>query len=149
MVRYMKISVEEQIALRSKAKSDLNRLETVMSNEQIMDLLDRYKNKFNLCESTYKVVLAEHQFKTKGRMPAQLKLDMTQAPFAMVFAGYKIDRDLLNRLFGAKCDRGRTAKKLRDAVTHNLEQKAIDEIEARQSELFSDMDAFLEIIRSS
>ena len=68
---------------------------------------------------------------------------------AMAFAGYNIDRDLLNRLFGAKCDRGRTAKKLRDAVTHNLEQKAIDEIVSRQSELFADMDEFLEIIRAA
>ena len=67
----------------------------------------------------------------------------------MTFAGYDIDRDLLNRLFGAKCDRGRTAKKLRDAITHNLEQKAIEEIESRQAELFSDMDSFLEIIRAA
>ncbi len=145
----MKISVDEQIALRGRAKSELDRLETIMNNRQIMELLDRFKNKFNLCESTYKVVLAEHQVKTKGRLPSQLKLDMTQAPFAMAFAGYIIDRDLLNRLFGAKCDRGRTAKKLRDAVTHNLEQKAIDEIVSRQSELFADMDEFLELIRAA
>ena len=144
----MKISVDEQIALRGRAKSELNRLETIMNNRQIMELLDRFKNKFNLCESTYKVVLAEHQL-IKGKPSSQLKLDMTQAPFAMAFAGYSIDRDLLNRLFGAKCDRGRTAKKLRDAVTHNLEQKAIDEIESRQSELFADMDEFLEIIRAA
>ena len=145
----MKISADEQLDLRNRAKVELERLETVMKNEQIMELLDRYKNKFNLCESTYKVVLAEHQLKTKGKLPSQLKLEMTQVPFAMAFAGYNIDRDLLNRLFGAKCDRGRTAKKLRDAVTHNLEQKAIDEIVSRQSELFADMDEFLEIIRAA
>ena len=40
-------------------------------------------------------------------------------------------------------------KNLRDAVTHNLEQKAIDEIVSRQSELFADMDEFLEIIRAA
>ena len=107
----MKISADEQLDLRNRAKVELERLETVMKNEQIMELLDRYKNKFNLCESTYKVVLAEHQLKTKGKLPSQLKLEMTQVPFAMAFAGYNIDRDLLNRLFGAKCDRGRTAKK--------------------------------------
>ncbi len=145
----MKISTDEQTDLRSRAKIELERLEAVMNNEQIMVLLDRYKNKFNLCESTYKVILAEHQLKTKGKTPSQFKLDMKQAPFAMAFAGYNFDRDLLNRLFGAKCDGGRTAKKLRDAVTHNLEQKAIDEIESRQLELFADMDAFLDIIRAA
>lgn len=145
----MKLSMGEQKELRNKAKAELEHLEDIMNNEQIMQLLDKYKNKFNLCESTYKVVLTEHQLKTKGKKPLQLKLLMTQAPFAMAFAGYNIDRDLLNRLFGAKCDKGRTAKKLRDAVTHNLEQAAIDEIEARQSELFADMDAFLDIIRAA
>ena len=95
----MKISADEQLDLRNRAKVELERLETVMKNEQIMELLDRYKNKFNLCESTYKVVLAEHQLKTKGKLPSQLKLEMTQVPFAMAFAGYNIDRDLLNRLF--------------------------------------------------
>ena len=145
----MKISEKEKTELRDRAKSELERLEAIMNNAQIMELLDRYKNEFNLCESTYKVVLAEHQLRTKGKVPAQLKLNMSQVPFAMMFAGYDIDRDLLNRLFGAKCDRGRTAKKLRDAITHNLEQKAIEEIESRQSELFADMDAFLEIIRAA
>ena len=145
----MKISIDEQAELRARAKKELDRLEEVMNDKQIMQLLDKYKNKFNLCESTYKVVLAEHQLKTKGKQPTQLKLQMTQVPFAMAFAGYNIDRDLLNRLFGAKCDKGRTAKKLRDAVTHNLEQAAIAEIEARQSELFADMDTFLEIIRAA
>lgn len=143
----MKISVDEQTDLRNKAKAELERLEMVMNDEQIMELLDKFKNKFNLCESTYKIVLAEHQLKRKGKIPSFLKLEMTQAPYVMSFAGYNIDRDLLKRLFGSKCNRGRTAKKLRDAVTHGLEQKAIDEIESRQSELFDDMDEFLEIIR--
>ena len=145
----MKISINEQAELRARAKKELERLEEIMNNKQIMQLLDKYKNRFNLCESTYKVVLAEHQLKTKGETSSQLKLLMTQAPFAMAFAGYNIDRDLLNRLFGAKCNKGRTAKKLRDAITHNLEPTAIDEIEARQSELFADMDAFLDIIRAA
>lgn len=145
----MKINKVEQTALRNKAKLELERLETVMNNEEIIELLDRFKNRFNLCESTYKVVLAEHQLKTKGKIPSQLKLNMTQVPFAMSFAGYNIDKELLNRLFGSKCDKGKTAKKLRDAVTHNLDQKAIEEIQSRQSELFADMDTFLEIIRSA
>ena len=145
----MKITTDEQFELRNKAKSELERLETVMSDVAVMQLLDCYKNKFKLCESAYKVILKEHQLKTKGKVPNHLKIDMTQAPFAMAFAGYNIERDLLNRLFGAKCENGRTAKKLRDAITHSFEQKAIDEIQARQNELFSDMNTFLEIIRAA
>lgn len=145
----MKITDEQKDLLRKETKAELERLEKIMEKEETVQLLDRYKNIFNLCESTYKVVLKEHQMKIKGKVPNHLKIDMTQAPFAMAFAGYNIERDLLNRLFGAKCENGRTAKKLRDAVTHNLEEKAIEEIQRRQEELFADMHRFLEIIRAA
>ena len=145
----MKITEEEQTKLRSQAKKELERLEKIISDEETTELLDRYKNKFNLCESVYKVVLREHQMKTKGEVPIHLKITMTQVPYAMIFAGYDIDKELLNRLFGAKCNEGQTAKKLRDAVTHGLDQKAINEIKIRQNQLFNDMDLFLKIIKAA
>ena len=44
---------------------------------------------------------------------------------------------------------GQTAKKLREAVTHGLNQRAIDEIKARECELFNDMNSFLEMIKAA
>lgn len=41
-----------------------------------------------------------------------------------------------------------TAKKLRDAVTHGVDQKAVDEITARNAELIGYMDTFLDIIKT-
>ncbi len=83
------------------------------------------------------MVLHEHQIRTKGKIQGQLKLDMRQVPYAMQFAGYMIDKNLLNRLFGAENTKGkRSAKKLRDAVTHGVEQAAVDEIQTRQEKLF-------------
>lgn len=145
----MNITEEEKIELRNRAKVEMERLEKILSDKETAELLDRYKNRFNLCESVYKVVLREHQIKTKGKAPTYLKINMTQAPYAMAFAGYDIDRELLNRLFGAKCVEGQTAKKLRDAVTHGLNQRAIDEIKARECELFNDMNSFLEMIKAA
>lgn len=143
------ISAEEQMELRNKAKQELERLERITNDGQIVELLDEFKNKFNICETTYKVVLREHQKNKTGKVPSHLKLIMTQVPFAMAFAGYSVDRDLLNRLFGSKCARGTTVKKLRDAITHGIDSKAVDEIIRRQNDLFADMDAFLRIIRSA
>ncbi len=73
---------------------------------------------------------------------------MTQAPYALEYAGYDFDKDLLTHLFGSEEKVGsRTVKKLRDALTHSLNQKAIDELLSREDELHGYMDQFLSKIR--
>ncbi len=47
------ITAEEQLALRNKAKAELQRLETVDA-----DLANRFKAKFGVCEIVYKVIPA-------------------------------------------------------------------------------------------
>ena len=62
-----KITEQEQINLRQQALDELNRLEIILQEVETRELLDKYKNRFNLCESAYKVVLHEHQIRTKAR----------------------------------------------------------------------------------
>ena len=142
-----KITEQEKIQLRANAKTEVERLENILGNAQTVQLLNVFKNKFNICETAYKVILAEHQ-RRKGKDPNNLKLYMTQVPHALAFAGYNFEKELLNDLFGANSTKGMTAKKLRDAVTHGVDQKAVDEITARNAELIGYMDTFLDIIKT-
>lgn len=97
-----KISPEQQKSIRNRAKSELRRLETIQANSETIELLNAFKNRFNVCESVYKVVLREHQ-KNKGKKHLGfLNVTMQQVPYALEFAGYVFDRELLNELFGAK-----------------------------------------------
>ena len=73
---------------------------------------------------------------------------MKQVPHALNFAGYNFDKELLNDLFGAQSSKGKTVKKLRDAVTHSIDQKAVNEIMARNEELFTYMNTFINVIKS-
>ena len=143
-----KFSEQEQKKLRNRAKSKLEELEKLLSDAETVKLLDSFKNKFNICETVYKVVLEQHQNSSKKADTGYLKVDMRQVPHALKFAGYSFDKTLLNELFGAKGANGKTAKKLRDAVTHGIDPKAIEEIKRRQAELFGYMDTFLETIRT-
>ena len=143
----IKITEQEKIQLRANAKTEVERLENILGNTQTVQLLDAFKNKFNICETAYKVILAEHQ-RRKGNDPNHLKLYMTQVPHALSFAGYNFDRELLNDLFGSTSAKGTTAKKLRDAVTHSIDQKAVNEIMARNEELFTYMNTFINVIKS-
>lgn len=143
-----KISEQEKQVLRNNAKAELERLEACMSDQSTVQILDTFKNRFNICETVYKVILEEHQ-KRKGKPTTNfLKVDMTQVPHALNFAGYAFDRTLLNELFGASSQKGKTVKKLRDETTHGINDKAVKEIIARKDELFSYMDEFLTGIRS-
>ena len=143
----IKITEQEKIQLRANAKTEVERLENLLNNDETLRLLDSFKNKFNICESAYKIVLAEHQ-RRKGNNSERLLLDMKQVPHALNFAGYNFDKELLNDLFGAQSSKGKTAKKLRDAVTHSIDQKAVNEIMARNEELFTYMNTFINVIKS-
>lgn len=143
-----KITEQEKVALRNNAKIELERMEAYLTDQSTVCLLDSFKNKFNICETVYKVILAEHQ-KRKGKQVATfLKVDMTQVPYALNFAGYNFERTLLNELFGASSSKGKTVKKLWDETTHGINEKAVAEIIARKDELFVYMDMFLTGIRS-
>lgn len=145
-----KITEEEKKKLRDSAKAELERLEAIYSDEEVTKLLDDFREKYNLCESVYKVILAEHQ-KVKGHKETDyLKVTMQQVPHALKFAGYGFDKALLTEIFGAKSQKGKTVhtvKKLRDAVTHSIDSDAVQEITDRKEELFGYMDAFLSGIR--
>lgn len=143
-----KISPQEQKILRNNAKAELERMEACLMDQNTVQLLDAFKSKFNICETVYKVIFAEHQKRKRKDVNGYLKVDMTQVPHALNFAGYSFEKTDLNELFGASSKKGTTVKKLRDSVTHGINQKAVNEIIARKEELFGYMDSFLSVIRT-
>lgn len=143
-----KISEQEKRILRNNAKIELERLEAYLTDQNTVELLDSFKNKFNICETVYKVILAEHQRRKGKPDTTYLKVYMTQVPHALSFAGYTFERTLLNELFGASSKKGKTVKILRDETTHGINEKALTEIISRKDELFGYMDEFLMGIRS-
>ena len=143
-----KLTIEEQLILRNKAKAEYERLVELYSDEKTMIKIEDFKNKFAMCESIYKVILEEHQYRKTGRHFDRLKILMTQVPYALTYAGYDFDTVLLAKLFGAENHVGRrSVKKLRDALTHGAKQSAIQELEIRNDELHQYMDSFLDKIR--
>lgn len=74
---------------------------------------------------------------------------MTQVPFVLKFAGYDVDKNLLKEIFGSSGSKRVTAKSLRNAVTHGIDEKAVKQIADRKDELFGYMDEFLNLIKSS
>lgn len=145
------LTSEDKFQLRKKAKMEIERMEKFFNDIETLRLLDLFKNMFNICESAYKVTLLEHQ-KAKGRtMPVEkLKITMTQVPFALNFAGYTFDANLLNELFGlkSKINSCKTVKILRDSITHGINDKCVDEIKKRKEELFGYMHNFLKTIKT-
>ena len=95
-----------------------------------------------------KIILAAHQKHKGKRTINRLKVSMTQVPYALNFAGYTFDKDLLNELFGSSSEIGKTVKKLRDETTHGVNEEAVKEIVMRKDELFGYMDSFLLGIRN-
>lgn len=138
----------EQLLLRKKARSELLRLEQIISDSDIIRLVDCFKDKFSVCEIVYKVILEDHQFNKTGVHKERLTVSMNEAPHALRYAGYDFDRELLTKLFGAEERIGkRSVKKLRDSLTHSMNEKAIKELDERYEEMNGYMDQFLSVIK--
>ena len=141
----------EQKKVRDKAKKELERLEGI--DEKTIQMIDQFKYRFNICETIYKVILLEYKRKKGLKIKSSdLRLNMKEVPAALRFAGYdfKGKEYLLAELFGSKrpnSQKGKTAKKLRDAVTHGISNSAITEIKNRQIEVFNYMDSFIGVIK--
>lgn len=121
-----RITAAEQVDLRNKARRELERMNTLFNDNETVQLLDAFKNRFNACETVYKVILSDY-LRRKGENANRLKINMHQVPAALGFAGYGFDRELLQELFGSEEKVGsRSVKKLRDATTHGVKQCAIN-----------------------
>lgn len=131
--------------IREKARNKLIEMQKQLEDCETIQLLDEFKNKYNICETVYKVILKEHQNCKNNNCNKYYKVDMRQVPYALNFAGYEYDKELLNNLFGSKES---SAKKIRDGITHGLDSKKIDEIKNRKKELFAYMDEFLYVIKN-
>ncbi len=144
------LNEKEKVKLRNKAKAEIERLEQIFTDVETTQMLDSFKNKFNICESAYKIILAEYQKEKKhGKFKEKLKINMKQVPAALNFAGYTFGSELLNELFGSKSKVSgcKTVKKLRDSITHGINEKSVTEIRNRNKELFGYMDSFLDVIK--
>ena len=142
------LTSEQQFALREKARNELERLEAVSTDDITSEKIRAFLEKYKSCEIVYKVILIDHQQNKTGKRPERMQVKMTQVPFALDYAGYDFDKALLSQIFGSEEKIGRrTAKKLRDSLTHSMNQNAIDELIDREEELHGYMDQFLEKIR--
>ena len=142
------LNSDEQRNLRNKAKAELERLEAVYSDEPVREKIDKFKNLFSACEIVYKVILEDHQFNKTGEHPTRMVISMKQAPYALSYAGYDYERDLLANLFGAEDRVGRrSVKKIRDLLNHSVNQSVVKELMDREAELFGYMNSFLNKIR--
>ena len=45
-----KLSLDEKKTLRKKTKAELDRIEKILEKDETVQLLNEFKNKFNLCE---------------------------------------------------------------------------------------------------
>ena len=144
MAKTPKITPEEQMELRMRAKKELQRISHINADEETLRMVQNFTTKFSHCEILYKVILQEHQFRKTGQRPDRMQITMTQVPYALDFAGYDFDKSLLEKIFGSSDKVGsRSAKKLRDALAHSMSSRAVAELTAREQELHGYMDAFL------
>lgn len=136
----------EQAKLRKKAQEKLIDIEKLYQDTDTIQTLDAFKNKFNICETVYKVILAEY-LKQKNRKvnDKNLKIKSTRQVSAVLsFAGYKFEDEFISKIFGGQEN---SIKKLRNEITHGVNKKATSEIVSHQEELFGYMDKFLSTIK--
>jgi hypothetical protein len=140
--------------LRNEIARKLYRMDTNLEDETSVRLRWMFMDKFIQCEVAVKKVMAAYKKEKKGAKDKDkgfLRLDMSTIPAALKWAGITFNRDDLDGLFsgsGEYSKRGtKSAKKLRDGVTHEHNENDIQKILDRFEELNWLMDQFLDIFR--
>lgn len=135
--------------LKSKAQKELLRLEAVFENADVRQKIDNIKDKFSICEIVYKKLLKPYLENKNKKISEHLQITMNQVPSVFSYAGYSLEYDLLNNIFGSKKKSGEhSVKKLRDELNHSLKENAIIELMNRHDELNTYMDSFLDTIKA-
>lgn len=146
-----KLNNEEKLEIRNKAKAEIIRISNIENTKQYkenFDKIENFKNKFLKCERAYKIILQIHQKNRNREFDLEkLKIDMRQVPNALHYVGYSFDDTLLDRLFGTyKITHFVSAKDIRNNISHDLNEKYINELICRYTEINKDMDNFLNTI---
>ena len=135
---------KKQTRIRNKAKKELARIESIMSDKNIVNDIENYKIKFSICEIVYKTL---YKGKNHGSNKF-IKLSMVSIPPVLKYAGYSFENDFLISLFGTNEKHGSmSVKSVRDALTHSLSKKVICELKTRKKELNNIMDIFIKTIK--
>lgn len=135
---------KKQARMRNKAKKELARLESIISDKNIVNDIENFKIKFSICEMVYKTL-----YKSKNQSSDKfIKLSMVSIPPVLKYAGYSFDNDFLISLFGTNEKQwSMSVKSVRNALTHSLSKKVICELETRKKDLNNIMDIFIKTIK--
>lgn len=141
-----KLSETDKYNIRYKAYETLFNMKKIFEERETIELLDKFKNIYNICEMVYKTILSEHQAHLNNESDiTKLKLDMRQVPHALNFAGYNFDTDILVKLFGSKQKGFKTLKEIRNGLTHGFNKNMIQILKEKEKEIFDLMNEFLNV----
>lgn len=137
---------------KSFIMSDVRNIEKFLNeNHEIRETLNKFKEKFTLCEMSYKERLKIYlKAKHKEYKKESLTLNMNQIRSVLKFHHIKLTDDTLNFLFSTQDiyrKRGtKSAKVLRNAVTHKMTVPDMNEIFSRKDVLFAKMQEFFDAL---
>ncbi len=137
--------------LRNEIARKLHKMDTNLLDTEKVHLRWLFMDKFIRCEVAVKKVLTAYHKSRGDKDKGFERLDMRSIPKALEWAGFDISRAELDALFSGSGKFGKcgtkSAKKLRDGVTHEHNESDIREIAKRFDELDALMDEFLRRFR--
>ncbi len=145
-----KIAEEKKKKVKTKAKNKLDELTKFVCDENRMKEINDFKTRFEICESIYKYLLEQYkQLNCKKEVKSiYLKLNISEVKAVLSFFEYKYDEIKITNLFGSEKAKGkRSAKSIRNALTHDFNESVAEELHNRKNEIYGYMDYFLSLIR--
>ncbi len=145
-----KATEEDKAKLKKRAKIEFERLDKLFSNSDTKKRIDTFKDMFSQCEIVYKLILKDFKKNTGKKTANREKIQMSEVPYALAYAGYNFDYEFLEKLFGSesRCTK-MSVKILRDNLTHSIKESALKELNDRYDELIGYMETFLNTIKNA
>lgn len=124
---------------KARVYKRISTIRNMLRENQNRERVDRFLEKYYQCELACKEIITDYRATTKNA-DKEIRIIVKTVRASINHIGINASDTLLSNLFSAKDTRGQcSAKKLRNAIVHDLSKEDIREVSRR----FYELDAYL------
>lgn len=145
MANNFTLDSNESKKIINKCDKEVRRIQAIYQDTECIKTINDFINTFKKCEIVCKIVLKEYLEKIKKyTSDDKIVLRVPQIKAALNMINLKIDDKIIQKIFSSDDTKNRrSARKIRNYITHKMPQTCIDELKRRNEDLINTMNLFI------
>lgn len=151
MANNFTLDSNESKKIINKCDKEARRIQAIYQDTECIKTINDFINTFKKCEIVCKIVLKEYLERIKKYISDdKIVLRVSQIKAALNMINLKIDDKIIQKIFSSDDTKNkRSARKIRNYITHKMFQTYIDELKRRNEDLINTMNIFINSFKNN